>query len=522
MKSRIILHGILFTFAMWLAVPLAADEPIIPPSVDKVWPAGMVRGTTATFTLDGRNLSGATDVLFDAPGITGKVTQITDVPEKVTGPRAGVDLGAQVARGKKQTAKLEIAAAIDVEPGIHSFRVHTPLGTSNIAVFEVGSLPEVSLEKTAADSPAPPESVRLPATLVGTIRAPGDADIVRFEGTEGEELIFQVIASRLGSELQSLLVLRDATGTILAQAGENDNKPDAVLTTKLPAAGEYTLSITDREKGGGSDHFYRVNAGPLPYITSVFPLGVRAGQAGKVTVSGINLGNISEVSVDSPKKADGWTTTPLEVKMGSGPSMNKITLAVGSEPEILEQEPNSTPTQAQAVSMPITVNGHIDGGVKNGGVPDEDYFRFHAAQGEHLTIEVAAAQLGSPLDSEIDVLDAQGNAIPRATIRCQNQTTTTLSDRDSRTEGIRLVSATGIHEGDYLMVGDRARPGRLRAGSTRRRCEYERNERATTGVPGDVAGRARRKHAGLQGRNSPAWRGVSIQRLAGIPPHLAK
>ena len=89
-----------------------------------------------------------------------------------------------------------------------------------------------------------------------------------------------------------------------------------------------------------------------------------------------------------------------------------------------------------------------------GGNPDEDYFRFHANKGERLNIDVAAARLGSSLDSVIEVLDAQGNAIPRATIRCLNQTTTTLSDRDSRTMVSGLTSTSGLHEGDYLMVGD--------------------------------------------------------------------
>src|SRR6185437_12217494 len=73
---------------------------------------------------------------------------------------------------------------------------------------------------------------------------------------------------------------------------------------------------------------------------------------------------------------------------------------------------------------------------------------------ERLDISVAAARLGSPLDSVIEVLDAQGKAIPRATIRCLNQTTTTLSDRDSRTRFIRFTSNAGFREGDYVMIGD--------------------------------------------------------------------
>ena len=74
MKIKILLCVSLF------ALPLCAEEPIIPPSLAKIWPVGMERGTTATFTLDGRNLSGAKAVIFDAPGITAKISQITDLP----------------------------------------------------------------------------------------------------------------------------------------------------------------------------------------------------------------------------------------------------------------------------------------------------------------------------------------------------------------------------------------------------------------------------------------------------------
>ena len=106
---------------------------------------------------------------------------------------------------------------------------------------------------------------------------------------------------------------------------------------------------------------------------------------------------------------------------------------------------------------------------RRGSDADEDYFRFRASKGQQLTIDVEAARVGSPLDSVIEVLDAQGNAIPRATVRCLNQTTTTLSDRDSRSTGIRLTSTSGLHVGDYLMVGDELDRIEFICRSTRRR-----------------------------------------------------
>jgi hypothetical protein len=455
MRTRILFFATYFALGTACALPLCAEEPIIPPSISRISPAGMERGTTTTFTVEGRNLSDASTVIFDVPGVSAKLTEITDVLEKITGPRAGEDLGAQVPLGKKQTARLEVTVAKAVSPGIHRFRVQTPLGTTNMVVFDVGSLPEVAASgPTTPSSAAQPQQVKLPATFVGTIASPGDADSYQFEGKAGEEVVFQVEASRLGSRLQSKLILSDASGHVLAEAGKYDDRPDAELDYKLPQDGTYTLLVTDREQSGGMNRFYRLNAGPLPYITDVFPLGVRAGEATELSVQGINLGDIRQVKVEPPKSAEGWTTIPLEINSGGTVSLNAVMLAVGNEPEVLDREPNNTTAQAQAISLPVTVNGHIAGGIEAGGKPDEDYFRFRARKGEQLSIDVAASRLGSPLDSVIEVLDAQGNAIPRTTIRCLNQTTTTLSDKDSRTTGIRLVSTSGLHEGDYLMVGD--------------------------------------------------------------------
>jgi hypothetical protein len=431
---------------------MRADDRVIPPAVSKVWPVGMQRGTTVTCTIDGRNLSDIKAVIFDSPGITAKVTQVTDKEEEKP---MGFSTVAPVPKGKKQTATLEVTAARDVTPGLHWFRVRTLLGTSNLMPFDVGFLPEVyAHDKSMGHAETPPEPATLPATLVGTIAVPGEVDNYEFDGRAGEELVFKVMASPLGSRLESRLTLRDDSGKALAESGEYENRADAVLTYKLPQAGKYTLSVADREKGGSEGHYYRVDAGPLPYITQVFPLGVRAGESASVAVSGVNLGDAREVKVDPPKSAHGWTTMPLQVKSNEGSSLNTVMLAVGNDPEVLEQEPNNSPAQAQAVSLPVTINGHIAGGATNGGAADEDYFRFHAAKGEKLTIEVAASRLGSPLDSVIEVLDAQGNSIPRATVRCLNETVATLSDRDSRTPGIRFTSTSGFHEKDYVMVGD--------------------------------------------------------------------
>ncbi len=428
---------------------LLADEPIIPPALSRISPAGMERGTTANFKLEGRGLIAARAVLFDGPGFTAKILNVTAIHEEIKAARAGVDLEAAVPLGVKSEAQVELTVSKDVEPGIHWFRIQTPNGTSNMLPLDVGSLKEVQQQRNSSD----PQQVELPATIVGAVSTVGEVNSYSFEGKAGQETVFQVVASRLDSQLESLLVLRDSSGGEIARAGEYLREPDAILVAKLPKEGKYTISISDRDEKGGWDYFYRLNAGPLPYVTGWFPLGVPAGRPAAVSIEGVNLGGVKQIEVRPPARVDGWTTLPLVVATPSGPLLNKPRVGVGDVPEVFEKEPNDTPSQAEAVSIPVTINGHIDNpsAAKH---DDDDFFRIHAVKGQRLVIEVAAARLGSPLDSVVELLDSRGNNVPRATVRCLYQTQTTLADRDSRSEGIRLVSTTGLHENDYLMVGD--------------------------------------------------------------------
>ena len=453
--------AISFSILAHPSVLRGADEPVIPPTLSRIWPVGMERGTTRTFTVEGRNLENTNAVLFDAPGLSAKVLNLNQLPGATTSMDA---TSASVPLGHKYSAEIEVTAAKDVEPGLHWLRFDTPRGTSNTAVVYIGSLPEIEA-KPAGGSPATnsayrdstitsePQAVTLPATLVGTIAKPGEVHTFAFQGKAGQEMVFQAMGAELGSSLKAELVLRDSAR--LGRSGVYSQGPDAVLIYKLPADGQYTISITDRERGGDMNHYYRLNAGELPYVTGVFPLGVRAGQPSQVAMRGVNLGGVHEVKVNPPKWADGWTTVALPLA-GATP-LDTIKLGVGNEPEIVEHEPNDTPAEAQRVTLPVTINGHIDGSSQSGsnsGSADEDYFRFTARQGEPLTIEVAAARLGSPLDSVIEVLDGDGHPIPRATIRCLTQTQTTLGDRDSRSRGFRLLSLSGLEPNDYLMIGD--------------------------------------------------------------------
>lgn len=428
---------------------LWAQTPAIPPSLLRVTPPGLRRSSTAILTVEGRNLAGARAVLFDTSGLTAKVLAVRDLPEK---PKPKFSTAAPIPEGLRQEASLEITASAEVELGLHQFRVQTLLGTSNLATLDVGALPEVQ-ETEPNDFQENSQSVVLPCTLIGKVGWPGDVDTFRFRGRASEQLVFEVVASPLGSQLRPLLSLRDSSGKELARSALYSRRSDSVLIAKLPVDGEYTISISDLQRSGGPDHFYRLNAGALPYVTEVFPLGLRAGQSAEVEVKGANLGKVQKVRVQAPPSVDGWQTIPFRVKTSQGEAINKTSLAVGSEPEIVENEPNDAPTQAQRVTVPVTINGRISGAGKDG-TADEDYFRFVARKGQRLSIDVAAARLESRLDPVVEILDGSGHEVPRATIRCLLETSLNFDGLDSQTRSIRLASITGLHPNDLLMTGE--------------------------------------------------------------------
>ena len=75
---------------------------------------------------------------------------------------------------------------------------------------------------------------------------------------------------------------------------------------------------------------------------------------------------------------------PLSVRKGEMIS-NTLPFSVDTLPECLEKEPNDSTQTAQAVTLPVIVNGRIDR-------PDDgDVFRFEGRAGQEIVVEVAPA-----------------------------------------------------------------------------------------------------------------------------------
>lgn len=331
---------------------------------------------------------------------------------------------------------VEVTLAVNAEPGRRELRVETPRGVSNPLAFYVGRLPEFLeqeseptfepkdfLEGRIRQPPRTETPVTLPAVVNGQIIprepymiyysperfTPGAADRFRFKARRGQQLVIAASARELIPYLpdavpgwfQATLALYDARGREVAYDDDFRFHPDPVLFFKVPEDGQYVVEIKDAIYRGRPDFVYRITLGELPFITGIFPLGGPAGVATTVKLSGWNL-PADTLTIGARDMTPG--THPLSVRKGEMLS-NTLPLAVDTLPECLEKEPNDSTAAAQAVTLPVIVNGRIDR-------PDDwDVFRFEGRAGQEIVAEVNARRLESPLDSVLELFDAAGKRL---------------------------------------------------------------------------------------------------------------
>jgi hypothetical protein len=397
-----------------------------PPVVTKVTPNWGQRGKTVHVAFEGKHLDEA-EITINHPGATAKVTSQS----------AGM-------------LQADVTFPVTTPAGVYQLTVKTAAGQSAAQPFTVDLFEH--LDKAAGnDSPSAGQKIKLPATVAGAFTRAGAVDFYRFEAKEGQEIGVQAVVSKF----DPVLVLTDAAGAPLAESA------NGVLGYKCPKAGTYAVGIRDREYRGEPSMTYRLNVGDIPIVTAVFPLGIQRGTDADIGVDGVNLGTVKSVHIKAGDAALG-TKLPLPVAALGSPSV-----VVGEFPEQTTEGTHSVTgvytkdgghitfppgaavaQQVLTLSVPGTGNGRI----RSAG--DTDKWRFPAKKGERLIVEINARRLGSPLDSVIEILDAKGQPVPRATLRAVAKTNVTFRDHDSAGSGIRMETWNEFAMNDYVLIGD--------------------------------------------------------------------
>ena len=184
-----------------LCLSTTAFAQIALPYLTVTTPSGGERGKRVTLTVEGYNLTGASEVLWSKPGVSASIVTNAETARETPQPSTDPTKRYQGDRGTRNRLTLEIVIAPAAEIGLYRFRLKTPLGTTNLGMFYVGALRE-TIEAEANNSPSEAQALMLPTTVVGEMQTRGDRDHFKFAATGGQQLVFEVVASAFGAKFE--------------------------------------------------------------------------------------------------------------------------------------------------------------------------------------------------------------------------------------------------------------------------------------------------------------------------------
>jgi len=221
-----------------------------------------------------------------------------------------------------------------------ALRLATSSGISEpllVAIDDLSTIPANNQNKSAKQ----PQFITLPIAIEGNIEEL-TSHYYKFSAHKGRTLSVDVIANRIGSKLDPLVRLLDASGKELLLCDDDPAiAPDSRFSYLIPSDGDYLVEIRDAAYEGSKEHRYRLRV----------------------------------------KETDTAETPQAPIRHYS------TTL-----PTTTEQEPNDTPAAATSFNIPAQLHGAFEK------PHDRDIYQFPAKKGDHILIRSKTRSIGSPCD----------------------------------------------------------------------------------------------------------------------------
>lgn len=352
------------------------------PQLKDISPNGGQRGTELTVSFIGERLEDTEEVLSYEPGL--EVKHLGSISNNLV--------------------KAELRILPECRLGEHHLRLRAAGGISELRTFMVGPFPVVE-ESEPNNEPAKAQKLALNTTVCGVIQNE-DVDCFAVEMKHGQRLSAEVEGMRLGRGVfDPRLAVLGPGGAVLADVDDTWLcQQDPFVSLVAPTDGTYVIRLREATYGGDNNCHYRLHIGTFPRPTSVFPLGGRIGETLKLRCFSAATGEFNyEVKLpELPQEQFG-----VFAELDDLPTPTPNWLRVSPFPNVLALPPNQDREHATEAAQPppFALNGVL---LAQG---QEDWFRFPASKGVPLALTVYARRLHSPVDSVLEVFDANGHSV---------------------------------------------------------------------------------------------------------------
>ena len=358
-----------------------------------------------------------------APGQTTRVTFTGPGVANATGLWASFTVEAKAipAESNGAPAAFDLTLSPDAPVGIGAVRVVTAKGVSNLIPLMVDDLltaRESEGNRTAQSA----QPIAFPSAIEGACDEQAH-DYYRFTAKAGQRVSVEVVAARLGSQLDPVLRLLDAAGRELAYCEDAPGAgPDCRLAHTFADGGEYVIELRDVNYAGGAAFRYHLRVGDFPLVTAPYPLGAKRGTTREFLfldhTSPASLPGLPELagvrSTPGPARAVRATEiklpavgshAPLSAKYADGHGSGFASVLLSDLGEHVEAEPNGTAGSATPLPVPCAVSARLDHPA------DRDWYAFNAKKGDRLSLRSRTRTLGLPCDLRLRAYKPDGSRL---------------------------------------------------------------------------------------------------------------
>jgi len=370
------------------------------------WFGFLLLNAESVFAVDGPALTR----IFPAGGQRGTVVEVTASGKFPTWPlTVWSDCDAVSWSCSETSGKFSVSISSDAPLGMHWVRLHEVNGATSINPFVVGAIAEMMETEPNDRLVEGPMLEKLPVVLSGALEKSGDVDSVRLKLKAGETLVASVDAARfLSSPVDACLQLVDAKGFVIDQ-NLDFHDLDAQMVYKGTADEEFAIRIFGFPSapngtigfGGEAGFLYRLTLTTGPWLESCEPLAVSSSKPTPLTWRGFNIDSAPAIEIPAQP-----VVTDKEQEAFFLP--DDLTRGLVSLPiklyDVLVFD-RSLGEQPQPMTLPACVTGCIR-------EPKEQHaFQFNAAKGTAWRFSIDSRKLGSALDAELRLVDADGKAL---------------------------------------------------------------------------------------------------------------
>lgn len=310
----------------------------------------------------------------------------------------------------------EVICPRSVAPGVYAVQLGGSEGISNYELLLVDwAKPEVVAEGSTNRG-----TTLHPPCAIDSTSKPETVDDYFFAANAGESFSIELIAQRIGSQMDPVVQVFDSAGR---EAAYCDDEPgiwrDSRFRFTAALQDSYRIAVHDVGFAGGAAYKYRLRVTHDPLIWYSFPLVDPAEGA----LPFENAGAIA----------------PVESSQVS-PANPPLPAAFPTAAALAEREPNDTLEQAQLIPINIVVNGKVQRS------NDIDLFTFEARQDQKLVFQSSTRSLGSPCDLVLLLRKGDGTVIAQSDSTLPTEAALTNAFAETGRYFLEVRELTGMAE----------------------------------------------------------------------------